>query len=427
MRAATLLAGVLAAACTLAQEPPAKLSLNEALRIAKLNSPILNSIRAEAEAARSATQAARAGLLPQLSANGFAASGNNAGLLGSPPGVDPPAWMLVPTGTFFDGNLSLMVPLFDPQKNALQRVAGWQARAADAELAEAGADLTLTVTESYGRVALSRKLVQAEEAKVASTEELVRTAQTQLEVGLGIEASVHRAQAELARANRGLTSARNEQAKAVLDLYMTMGVDLASSLDPSDDLRASPTTLTLAEYIQRSRERRGMLVAARARVQAAGSDVRVAEGQRLPHLYGAVMGDVTNRRDMGGLTAGLALSFPLFDGGRIRAEVAGAKAMKARAEADLKKVELEVEKEVRQAWLDLVTARANVTSAQSSVAAAQSAYEVISIRVSVGKSILVEQLDALEALMRAKSDLAQAAFDEVFAVAKLERASGGNL
>ena len=121
----------------------------------------------------------------------------------------------------------------------------------------------------------------------------------------------------------------------------------------------------------------------------------------------------------------MTLSFPLFDGGKISAEAAQARSMRDRAQAAVRQAELDVEREVRLAWLDVQTASANAASAQESVKAAQSAYEVTALRVQAGKSILIEQLDALESVTRAKADLAQARFDQAVAVARLQRAAGG--
>jgi outer membrane protein TolC len=424
VRNAILLAAAFAISPAFSQEIPKRVSLAEAIRLAQQNSPMLGAAKSDADAAMAGARAARAGLSPQISANGFATTGNNSSILNSPPMVEPAAWMLIPTGNFLDGNLSLMVPIVAPRLNSMANSASWQAKASAGELAEAQADLTLQVTEAYERVLLSRQMVLAEEAKVTATQELVRTTQALFESGKGIEASVQRTQAELSHAQRALTSARNEEGKALIDLAASIG-DLSLRIDPSDDLKLAVLTSKLGDYLTRARESRGMLLAAKARREAAASDIRAAEGQRLPQLYGAVMGDATNRRDMGGLTAGLTLSFPLFDGGRISAEVSQARSMKAKAEAGLKLAELTVEKEVRQAWLDVQSAQANAVSAEASMKAAQSAYDVTALRVSAGKSILLEQLDALEALIRAKADLAQATFDQVLAVVRLNLAAGG--
>ena len=403
------------------------ISLAEAIRLARKNSPVLNGAIADVEAAKAGARAAQAGLMPKLSANGFAASGNNSSILGSTPMVDPPAWMLVPTGSFLDGNLSLMVPFFAPRLQAMAGSATWQARAAFGDLAEASAELDLQVTEDYDRVLLVRQLILAERAKVSAAQELVRTAQAMLDAGKGIEASVQRGNAELSRAQRDLATAQNDEAKDLLELEAAMGSDMSSPLDPKDELTDKAPATGLQEILVKAKMARGILVAARARREAANKDIGAAVGQRSPQLYGAVMGDATNRSDMGGLSAGLTLSIPLFDGGRISAEISQAKFMKAKADALLKQAELAVEKEVRQAWLDMQSAASNASSARASVSAAQVAYDVTALRVSAGKSILLEQLDALEALVHAKSDLAQSTFDQAVAIARLNRATGGQL
>ncbi len=409
------------------QEPARKLTLAEAIRLAQFNSPELRGARADAGAASAGARAARARTLPQVSVNGFATSGNMESVVSSSPMVDPPAWSHVPTGNFLDGNLTVMAPLLAPRLTAMSRSASWQARMAASDLLESQADLALQVTDAYDRVLLARQMIVAEEAKVASTEELVRTTQAQFDAGKGIEASVQRAQAELARAQRALTSVRNDEFKALLDLEAIIGLDLSSPVDPTDQL-ASPANLDkLADYIGRAKASRGMVLAAKARVESAYAEVTAAAGQRLPNLYGFVMGDKTDRSDIGGVTTGLTLSFPLFDSGRINAEVSQAKSMRAKAEAQQRQAELTVEKEVRQAWLDVQTARSNALSAEASVQAAQSTYEVMQLRVKAGKSILLEQLDALESFIRAKADFAQALYDQSLAAAQLNRAAGGSL
>jgi outer membrane protein TolC len=399
--------------------------LAEALQIAQQNSPVLKAAKSDVDGANAGAKAARAGTLPQLSVNGFATSGNNGSIVGSSPKVDPQVWMLAPTGGFVDGNLALMVPIFAPRLQAVAGSASWQARAAMGDLSEARADLVLQVTEAYDRVLLARQIVLSEQAAVIAGSELVRTTQALFDSGKGIEATVQRSFAELSGAQRALTTARNEEAKSLIDLAAAMNVDFAKPLDPSDAFVVGDRPLSLDAALAKAKASRGVLLAARARMQAASADIRAAEGQRRPQLYGSLMGDTTNRSDMGGLSAGLTLSYPLYDGGRVSAEVAEARSMNRKTAALLKQAEIGVEREIRRAWLDVESAHSNAISAEASVKAAEAAYEVTSLRVSAGKGIVLEQLDALEALVRAKSDLAQATFDQILAVARLSRAAGG--
>lgn len=422
MKTPILGALLIAASSVTAQQ---HLTLTEALRLARLNSPRISAARAEADAAAASARSARTMTLPQVSANGFATTGNQTSILNSSRSVEPSSLMMVAPGAFIDGNLMLMIPLLASRLGAMTSAASWQARAAAGELAEVRAEVDLRVTEAYYQILRSRRIISSAEARVAAAQELAKIARARFEAGSWIEANVIRAESEVASAQRELATARNEEAKGVLDLQVLIGMD-PSEVVVIDEETATITQLSLAEALASAKKNRGTVVAAKARVEAASADVRAAQDQRSPQLYGVAMGDVTNRRDMGGLTLGLALSFPLFDGGRISAETAQARAMKARAEAQLREAELTVVRDVRQAVLDLQTAQTNATSAEASVRAAASALDVIALRVQAGKSILVEQLDALQVLTEARADLARASFEVQVAVARLQRAAGGS-
>ncbi|MDR3690790.1 MAG: TolC family protein [Fimbriimonas sp.] len=404
---------------------PKLLTMAEAVRLANLNSPVLASAIADLAAARSGAKSTKSGLSPKLSANGFATNGSNAAIMSTAAGSDPTATMLVPSGSFFDGNLTMMIPLIVPSILAKSKSADWQTRAAAGELKEASADLALRVTSAYDRVLKGKQMIIARGAKVAAAKELVRTSQLRFDAGKGIEAGVQRSRAELAHAERDLVTDRNDASKAMLDLQTEMGADLGTSFELSD-LPASPMADDRLEVrLTVAKRERGLLASVRARVEAAKADIRFARAQHSPQLFGTLMGDATNRSDMGGISAGLMMSIPIFDGGRIDSDVSQATSMKVKATADLRQAELTVEKEVREAWLDVQSAQQNRSSAESAVQAAASAYEVIALRVSAGKSILLEQLDALDALTESRTDLAQATYDLAVAVAKLDRATGG--
>jgi outer membrane protein TolC len=96
----------------------------------------------------------------------------------------------------------------------------------------------------------------------------------------------------------------------------------------------------------------------------------------------------------------------------------------AKAKAEQRDRALDVENEIRQAWLDLETARANAESARAEVASAEAAYQVVALRVEAGKGILLEQLDALQALNRARAMYAEALYMQQEAIAMVRRAVG---
>jgi outer membrane protein len=403
-----------------------ELDLKAAVNQSSQSSPRVLAARAELAAARQGVKVAKAGKSPELMGNVFGTSGTQESIL-SAAGVQPSAIMRVPEDEALIGNLMLMIPLYTggrlegriSQASAVEREAAGR-------LQEILGEVALMVSESYFMVGESAEMVLAEEARVKALDEALKNARAQFEAGRGIEASVMRAEAELAEATRDLATAHNEREKALLDLKEAMGVALDSPLDVKPVAILAELNASLDQLLTESKSRRGLLIAARARMEAASADARVAEGALKPQVYGTAMADSMRTRDMSesGYTLGLTLSLPLFDGGMRRAEVGQMRAMRQSTEAMLRETELMVGKQVRQAWLDVQTSLANARSAQASLKSAESAYEVIALRVDSGKGILLERLDALQSLTRARTELASASYEYRIALSRLERAAG---
>jgi outer membrane protein TolC len=404
------------------------LSLQAAVDRALEGNPGVQVVRSEADAARNETKAIRAMTRPQLSANTYLSSGNLPNILTTTPGVAPLNALTVPGKTFVDQNITLMVPLYTGGRlTGSVRAAVGREDAAQAEIAMAQADVALMVRESYLRVLLSAEIVKAAQARVDSSTALVSVTRAQVEAGKGIQASVVRAEGELADARRMLATAQNNRAKALLDLRRTMGVQLDSDIAPSDALSMIPPDTDLNADLAEAARIRPELLAARARLDAAKAQAGAAKGSRKPQIYGAAMGDAFAPRDgnkVTGGTVGVVMSIPLFDAGQRGSEISQMEALVRRSEAEIKDLELRIAMEVRQARLDIETAAENQRAAESIVQSSQAAYDVVALRVENQRSILLEQLDALAVLTQAKVNLAQALFDHSIAVAHLRRAIG---
>lgn len=425
MRVTLVLLVALSAAHAMGQSGP--MSLQEAITFARANSPMLKAARAEFLGALANEKGAKSMLGPQVSVNGFTTTGNNTSILGSVPKTDPAVSMQVPPGQFSDGNLMLMLPVLAGDVKAMADSAKWQSRAAAGDYREAEAELELSVRQSYFVVKSMHEDVLAAQASYEALLEMLKTTKARFEAGKTIEASVQRVQAELSRAERDLKTAKNSEAKAYLDLLQVIGGKLDAQIQLLGLTDPETKTFQIEELVKSAMANRGMLMANAARTKASEAELRAAKALSAPRLYATGMADATNRRDMGGVTLGLSMSFPLFDGGRVKSEIEKAKSMKARAEADLASAKLQVEKEVRQSLLDYETALENLKSATVSAQAASSAFDVISVRVEAGKAILLEQLDALDLLTRARTDVAKARLDLLTAFARLSRSTGGDL
>lgn len=410
-------------------EPPTQLSLEEAVSFAMKNSPVLRASRAEIAAARAETGVAKSRAGVQLSANGFASGGNMPAILSSSMGVEPPAFVQAPDKGFQDINLALMLPLHTGGViSGLIAKALALEQAAIAEASGMRAEVALKVRESYIRALYAVELVSAYRSRVVAAEAMAANARTRFVAGSGIEATVRRAEAEVAEDQKELTMAENERQKMLLDLLAEMGASMEKPVVLGDTFRFAPSTLSLEESIRQADKSRGELISARMRVRAAMGQANSANGALRPQVYGFAMGEAFSPQDsMGkrsGYTFGISVSLPIFDGGMRRSEVAAARAMVERAKAEADRFKVQVEREVRQAWLDIETAAQNYLTATSALRGSQASYEVMAVRVESGKGILVEQLDALATLTRARANVAQALFEHHLAIAKLNRAIG---
>jgi len=409
--------------------PPQSLSVEDAVSFGLKNSPALRGAQAEIDVAKAETRAARSRLAPQIGLNGFGSQGSMPNVLQSAMGFEPQALVLAPNDAFADLNLMLMMPLYTGGSlSSLVSAAFALQRAAEFGATGMAAEVALAIRSAYSQSLYGASLVEVAKAKVEAAEAMSAVAKAQFEAGKGIEANVHRAQAELAEANQQLTMADNDRRKMLLDLLSEMGASLSATPDLSDRFEFVPLSGSLEGFIKKASERRGELLAAKRKADAAKANLDSKSGATKPQVYGFAMGDAFNPRDeMGnrsGYTAGIVASFPLFDGGMRRSEIAAARAMFDKAKSEVAVWELRTEKEVRQAWLDIETASKNYTAANAALTAAQAAYDVIKVRVEAGKSILVEQLDSLAVLTRAKANVAKATFDHYLAKARLARAVG---
>ena len=208
-----------------------------------------------------------------------------------------------------------------------------QARAAQAESAAVAQTLALQVSRAY--VALARLLAQRQvaERQLAQRQSLLELTQERTTAGLD-------SQVELTQSQAALPDARTQI--EALDEQIALARRLVAVLcgqAPDDQATLTPRLeqMTAADMPQQLGAnllgRRPDVAAARWRVEAAAQDVTVARTQFYPDIHlGAFIGlnalGLNHLLSAGSRQIGVApaLSLPLFDGQRLRAQLAGRQA-----------------------------------------------------------------------------------------------------
>jgi outer membrane protein len=407
-----------------------QLSLRQAVEIALRESPVLRGAVAELQAAEARLQMARSEKRWQLSANTFASTGTQGGILSSPPTVMPSATMLLPRRSFIDFNAMLMFPLFTGGRlEALIRQAESVRNATAAQLEAMKLDVVLETKIAYRRALLAREMVRVAEAYAAAMEERVRIDKVAAQVGRIPEFWVLRSEAELANARQMLVNARRDYEIALLNLKTIMGIHPDSQIELTDGLEVEEPKLDLdrEKLLSIAFANRPEIRGASQQVSAQTFAIQAAKALYLPQVSLMTMADYmrgTGGMGAGGYLVGIVLGLPIFDGGRRKAAVNEAKAMSRKALADLEKVKLQIALEVETALREFFAAQQNVKTAEAALRAAREDERVAKVRYEAGRSVLVEYLDAVAALVRAEVNYAQALYERAVAEDKLRRAIG---
>jgi outer membrane protein len=408
----------------------ANLTLKDAISLAMADNITLKLANSDAKSARASESSAKAMRSPTLSTSTFATYGDTDNIVTSSPGVLPQNIMPVDPKGFADQNLTLMVPIYTGGKLELNIASAHQQSESAAYMID-GAKIAVTeaVTEAYANAALQQSLVDAAQARLTAEDEQVRVTQQKVDAGSVAPVALLREQAEQADAKQAVLAAQNSAGLALIQLKTALGVSQVSEIaitDTLDNLNADPTApATLADSLTQAEKNRPEMAATLKQIQSAQSAIGSAKGEYAPQIYGVAMGDAMSGSP-GHLdyTVGLTASLPLIDGGQRKADVDGAKARLEKAQEEAQQVRQQIDQDTASAWLSLQTAAAQVTSAQLGVTAAQQGYDLANLRYNAGKSVTAERLDALSALVRAQSELAQAKAARIIAHAKLNAAVG---
>jgi len=404
------------------------LSVEEAVKVALTESPMLRQAQEEVARAKAQIGSARALTRFRLSTTLYGATGNMDNILTTSPGVEPADLLAMPRRPFGDFNLMAMYPLYTGGKlGAAMREAEARYGASDASRRSAQLDIGLEVRQRYYQALQAAEIVKAYEQWVAAAEENVRVTQERYDVGKTPLYDVLRAQTDLANVVQELTNARSAAEVALAALRTAMGVDLTSAPTLTDSLATQVTEATLSAELEAAEKDRPELAEAGQLIAAQAQAVAQARAAYDPQVYGIGMNDLQTGREIGtrgGYTVGVVASLPLLDGGGRRSYVNEQEAELRRLESSRRGIRLEVRNQVSGAWVRLHAAQQNVLTSQAALAQAQEDYRIASLRYETGKGILVERLDALTALVRAQVNNLNARYELAAAKAELDRAVG---
>jgi outer membrane protein len=411
------------------------LTLDDAIARGLAASHRLAEAAARGDAASAVADQRHAAILPQLAAQAGYTRTNHVEAFG----------LLLPNNQLkiiypdipdnYRTRLDLQWPIYTGGRlDALERAARMEAAASADDLAAARADLRLEITRAYWALVTAAASLRVVDESVQRVDAHLRDVRNQLDAGLIPPNEVLSVEAQESRQRMLSIQARSMRDVAEAELGKLMGAPPGTAIHPVSTLDAPPPLTAavgrLIEDATRDRSERAALarrVAAagvRREAAAAGAKPTIAFGGGLdyarpnPRIFPR---DATWRDSW---DASINVSWPLFDGGRTRAEVAEARATVRAVEERLADFDATLAVEVRQRLSELESSRAAIEAASDAVRAAAEAARVVANRFTAGVATSTDVLDAHVALLQAELDHTQAMANARLADARLARALG---
>lgn len=297
--------------------------------------------------------------------------------------------------------------------------------------------LTGEVARGYfGLIAAAEQLVRGRET-LASREESLRLEKLRLDAGESDEFTVKRVEAEAAATRVSMRQLEVEIVERTNALGILLGRSPKDLVDNAIALQGVdlPGPATLPAALPSSvLERRPDIGAAEAALNSSAADIGVARAQLFPSIsltgtFGSVspeLGDLFTKPAEAWSAAGSILQ-PIFQGGRLRANVARAEAVREQRKAEYSRTVQNAFREVLDA-LQGQSLIAGVRDANAEqVAALSRATQLAELRYGQGDIAYLELLDVRRGLYQAQIDLLAAQRDALLNTVDLALAVGGGL
>lgn len=401
------------------------LTLEECVRIAWGEQPQVAIAEKSWRLAEERVKSVRANLFPQLSA-GYQFRRYLSTRIGFQIGVGQ-VQVQEPL-EFKETSLTVSQLLFDTFQTPLQiKQAKAQANASSHSYERTKADIALQVAQQYLEVLRARALVKLQERVLERAKRLLEAAEAGYKAGTAAKLDVLRAQVQVRNAEVDLLAAQNQERVAMLTLRNLMGVSenfVFEIAEPTEE-RYEPPSLT--ESLAQALRQRPEVREAEWQQKSAETAKQLALINSLPIVN--ISGSYNRYPSTTRITdkewaLNLIVSYPIFDGGRVRAELEQAKLQVEQSELNLKRTIDNIKLQVQQAYTNWQNAIERLSAAQEAVKEASETARLTEEAYKVGAASLLDVINSQVALAQAENQEIQARYDLYRAIYALRHALG---
>ena len=306
------------------------------------------------------------------------------------------------------------------------------ARAAERD----GADVDITLSTKSAYYEALRADAEAEQAEnlLTATRRFAEAAQIQFDAGDTPRSNIVRSQIEVSRAEQTLLAAQTDRDIRYATLRSLIGLPETLPLVLTDALTYQPQNYDRSALIALASRSRPDVLTARRLAASLNADVRGAKAQGQPDFVlegrrATLFGNSGNRNlTQQGDSLRFGIIFPVFDYGRIRADVRNTQALHQEQEALVREAERVARLDVETVLRERTQAALLVESFQNGrLGRSKEILEMVNIGYTNGANSYLEVIDAQRVYQAEQVEYARALAAVNIATARLERAVGGRL
>ena len=293
-------------------------------------------------------------------------------------------------------------------------------------------DLDLIVQTAYIEALRAEEESILAQKTLDAAQAFTDAANVQFTAGDVPRSNVLRSELELSRVRQSLQTAQTDRDNRYATLRSLLALPTNTPLVLSDKLTYDARTFAIDALTALTLSRRPDVLSARATRNSRKADVSVAKLQAAPNLIVEGRRATTNRVS-GGESLRVGIALPIFDYGRIRADVKNAQATVAESDALVQEAErvakLDVETTSRERELARTVAESfeDGSNGAGRIAKAKEVLEMMQLGYKQGANSYLEVIDAQRTFQSEQVEYLRALAALRNATARLERVTGGKL
>lgn len=413
-----------------------KWTLQECVEYAVENNLTIEQFELDLENAKIDKSDALGALLPAL--NGDSQLTASTGLSFNPTTQEP----VNTTILNFSGNLTSTLTLFDGLRNynRLNR-AKLNAIASQYRLDDLKDDIRLNVANAYLQVLSNKEQLKTFRAQYAVTEQDLKRTKELVESGVVPRGDLLEIEATAANQEQQIVNGESLVLISRVNLAQLLQITDYENFDIADDTFAIPPSDILKNsakvIFDKALTFRNDIKFSQANVELAEKDLKIAKGANYPTLGaffnyntrysdqnfqpdGAVIPFTDQLYIFDGISYGINMNIPIFNGWSTRNNVKRSKISLESAKLQLQQDKLDLETNIQQAYVDVTTFFKAYEAAEKTLEARRLAYDYAKERFNVGLMNAFDFSQAQSRVDNAEADVIRTKYDYIFRLKILE-------